>query len=129
MKLFSKLNRSKTHDNITYDLPDGLRTQIVMIWEKGLGPNDRYTSAPRIVYEKVYDTLCMEHQLPALPCLTRDGLTHQIAIEEYFTRLEYTSKALDVVQIMFSTIESTVHRRPNAFGDDMFMFAPRTDET
>jgi hypothetical protein len=52
-----------------------------------------------------------------------------VALIEYFLNFEDVSKALDIVQVVFSTMEKMVHRTPNAWGDDVFALAPRPAET
>jgi hypothetical protein len=127
MNLFSKLHGDKQKDgSLSYDLPDGLRVQIVHIWRRGFGPDDRYSSGPSKAYGEIYQKICEEHQLLGLPCFGRGDITPQSVITEYFLGLKDVSKALEVVQIVFSTMERMVHRTRNAFNDDIFELAPKT---
>src|ERR1051326_3461309 len=55
MNLFSRLQSgNKNPDGLTYELPLGMRNQIVQIWEKGFGPDDRYHAGPGMAYKTIY---------------------------------------------------------------------------
>jgi AbiJ N-terminal domain 4 len=121
MNLFSKFqNRDKKPDALIYDLPSGLRTQIIHLWRKGFGKDDRYSPGPQMAYERIHQILCEEHQEPQLPQASRQSLTYGEIIAEYFYYQDDTGKALDVVQVVFSIMEAMLHRTRNAWGHDMF---------
>jgi len=121
MDLFSKFqNRGKKPKILTYDLPSGLRTQIIHLWRKGFGKDDRCSPGPQMAYEKIHQFLCEEHKEPQLPQVSRHSLTYGEIIAEYFYHQNDTDKALDVVQVVFSTMEAMLHRTRNAWGHDMF---------
>jgi hypothetical protein len=121
MNLFSKFQtKGKKPAALTYELPPGLRTQIIQIWRKGFGRDDRYSPGPKMAYEKVRQILCEEHQESQLPQVSRRSLTYGEIIAEYFYHQDDTAKALDVVQVVFSRMEAMLHRTRNAWGDDVF---------
>ncbi|MDB6065825.1 MAG: hypothetical protein JWR26_2033 [Pedosphaera sp.] len=125
MNLFSRLDGGgKKPDALSYDLPQGLRYQIVHIWEKGFGEDVSYHPGPGMAYSRIYQTLCEEHQMGALPQASRTRLPLRGVIAEYFLNLEEVPKALDVVQIVFFTMENMVHRGiRNAWNEDVFALA------
>jgi hypothetical protein len=120
MNLFSRLQSgNKNPDGLTYELPLGMRNQIVQIWEKGFGPDDRYHAGPGMAYKRIYETLCEEHQLLGLPQVSPHRIPVRGVIAEYFLN-EKTDKALDVLQVVFRIMEEMLHRTANAWGDDVF---------
>jgi hypothetical protein len=121
MNLFSRLQGgNKKSDKLSYDLPEGLRTQIIQIWQKGFGPDDRYSPGPSVAYKRIHQILCEEHQEFQLPQMSRHSLPYGEIVAEYFYYLQDKNKALDVIQVVFRTMEEMLHRTPNAWGDDMF---------
>jgi AbiJ N-terminal domain 4 len=121
MKLFSKLQGGGKPDKLSYELPEGLRYQIVQIWEKGFGPDERHHPGPGMAYREIHRILCEEHQVPQLPQVSRRSLPLRGVIAEYFLNVE-EPKALDVVQVVFSTMEKMLHRPVEMYGcfDDPF---------
>jgi AbiJ N-terminal domain 4 len=118
MNLFSKFqNIGKKPDSLIYELPNGLRVQIVRLWEKGFGPDERHHPGPGIAYDKIHQILCEEHQVFQLPQVSRQSLPLCGIIAEYFMNLEDTGKALDVVQVVFSAMEHMLHRIHDHSGD------------
>jgi hypothetical protein len=126
MNLFSRVHRNKSPEALSYELPEGLRNQIVHIWEKGFAANERISSGAPLAYERIYKILCEEHRLLSIPVYSSGSITHEIAVIEYFLNVEDVSKAVDIVQIVFRTMEAMVHRTFNAWNDDIFARAPRT---
>lgn len=117
MRLFSRLQGgSKKLDQLSYELPEGLRSQIVQLWEKGFGPDERWHHGPGMAYEKIHQILCEEHQMLQLPQVSRQSLPLCGIIAEYFLNLKDTDKALDVVQVVFSTMEQMLHQRVVIWG-------------
>jgi hypothetical protein len=111
MNPFSKFkNRDKKPDALTYELPPGLRTQIIHLWRKGFGRDDRYSPGPQMAYEKIHQILCEEHQEFQLPQVSRHSLTYGEIIAEYFYYQDDHDKALYVVQIVFSVMEAILPR-------------------
>lgn len=111
MNLFSRLqDGGKKPDTLSYDLPPGLRVQIVQIWEKGFGKDVFYHPGPGMAYEEIHRVLCEEHQEAQLPQVSPRSLTFRELIAEYFRDVADTPKALDVVQVVFSTMEKMLHR-------------------
>jgi len=118
MNLFSKLkNAGKRPDTLTYELPQGLRVQIMRLWEKGFGPDERWHTGPGKAYIEINRILCDEHQLIQLPQASNQSIPLQGVIAEYFMNLNDTAKALDVVQVVFSTMERLLHRISDGSGD------------
>ena len=110
MKLFSKLQvAGKKPDVLNYDLPEGLRVQIIQIWEKGFGVDEPWHPGPGMAYGEINRILCEEHQLFSLPAFSRRRLPLRGVIAEYFLNMDI-EKALDVVQVVFSTMEKMLHR-------------------
>src|ERR1017187_10153653 len=108
MNLFSKFqNTGKKSDGLSYDMPEPLRVQIVQIWEKGFGPDERFHPGPQMAYEEIHRILCEEHKFyPQLPQVSRRSLTLRELIAEYFLYCtEDTAKALEVVQVVFNIME------------------------
>jgi hypothetical protein len=123
MNLFSRLQGGgKKPDALSHELPEGLRHQIVQLWEKGFGPDERHHPGPGMAYQKIHQILCEEHQMMQLPQVSRRSLPLRGIIAEYFLNLEDTPKALDVVQVVFSTMEKMLHRPVEMWGclDDPF---------
>lgn len=118
MKLFSKLqNAGRKPDFLNYDLPEGLRIQIIRLWEKAFGPDERFHPGPNKAYQEIHRILCDEHQEMQLPHVSPSPLPMGVIIAEYFLNLKDTSRALDVVQVVFSTMEKTLHRLSDSEGD------------
>ncbi len=123
MNLFSRLQGGgKKLDKLIYELPEGLRYQIVQLWEKGFGPDERWHPGPGLAYGKIHQILCEEHQMLQLPQVSRQSLPLRGIIAEYFLNLEDTAKALDVVQVVFSIMDQMLHRPIEMWGslDDPF---------
>jgi hypothetical protein len=121
MDLFSKFqNKGKKPEALIYELPPGLRTQIIQIWRKGFGRDDRYSPGPQMAFERIHQILCEEHQEQQLPQVSRQSLTYGEIIAEYFFYQDDTAKALDVVQVVFSVMGAMLHRTRNAWGNDVF---------
>lgn len=122
MNLFSRLQGGKKPDKLSYELPGGLRYQIVQLWEKGFGPDERWHPGPGMAYGKIHQILCEEHQMLRLPQVSRQSLPLRGIIAEYFLNLTDTARALDVVQVVFSTMEQMLHRPIEMHGcfDDPF---------
>jgi hypothetical protein len=124
MNLFSKFkNEGRKPDSLSYELPEGLRIQIVRLWEKAFGPDERYHPGPYMAYKEIHRILCDEHQFyPQLPQVSRRSLTLRELIAEYFLYIADTPKALGVIQIVFSTMEKMLHRPVAMMGclDDPF---------
>lgn len=123
MNLFSRLQRGdKKPDKLSYELPEGLRYQVIQIWEKGFGPDERHHPGPGMAYSKIHQILCAEHQVLQLPQVSRQRLPLRGIIAEYFLNLEDVPKALDVIQVVFSTMEQMLHRPIEMWGclDDPF---------
>jgi hypothetical protein len=122
MNLFSKLQSgSKKPEKLIYELPEGLRYQIVQIWEKAFGTDEPYHPGPGMAYREVHRILCEEHQQPQLPQVSPRSLPLRGIIAEYFLNVE-EPKALDVVQVVFSTMEKMLHQPVEMWGcrDDPF---------
>jgi hypothetical protein len=119
MKLFSKFQKNdKTSNSLIYELPEGLRVQIIQIWEKGFGPDERFHPGPYMAYKEIHRILCEEHKFyTQLPQISRRSLTLRELISEYFLYNEDTSKALDVVVVVFSVMERMLHRVSDGSGD------------
>jgi hypothetical protein len=129
MNLFSKFQSvGKKPASLTYELPDGLRVQIVQLWEKGFGPDERYHPGPSMAYDKIHQILCEEHQMLQLPQVSRQSLPLCGIIAEYFMNLEDTDKALDVVQVVFSIMEKMLHRINDGSGDVFYKSRYRSPE-
>ena len=112
-KMFSKRNQmEQMKDNLVYDiLPQPLRVQIVHIWQKGFGKDEDWHPGPGMAYDEIHRILCGEHgELHQLPQVSRRSLHVGEIIAEYFVYLTDTSKALDVVRVVFSTMEKRLHR-------------------
>jgi hypothetical protein len=123
MNLFSKFkNKDRQLNSLTYELPEGLRVQIVRLWERAFGPDERHHPGPSMAYQEIHRILCDEHQFFQLPQVSRHTLPLRGVIAEYFISLEDTSKALQVVQVVFSTMETMLHRPVEMWGclDDPF---------
>jgi hypothetical protein len=124
MNLFSRFqNKDGQPDSLTYELPEGLRAQIVQLWEKAFGPDERYHPGPHMAYKEIHRILCEEHKFyPQLPQVSHRSLALRELIAEYFLYIADTSKALGVVQVVFSTMEQMLHRRIEMWGclDDPF---------
>jgi hypothetical protein len=130
MNLFSKFqNAGKKTDSLTYDLPQPLRIQIVQIWEKGFGPDERFHPGPHMAYEEIHRILCEEHKLyPQLPQISHRSLTLRELIAEYFLYIEDTSKALDVVLVVFNIMEKMLHKKYDSSGDVFYKSRHRSPE-
>ena len=121
MNLFSKFqNKNKYPNSLTYELPAGLRVQIVRLWEKGFGPDERFHPGPGIAYDKIHQILCEEHQMLQLPQVSRQSLPLCGIIAEYFMNLQDTDKSLDVIQVVFSVMENMLHRIHDHSGDAFY---------
>src|SRR4051812_2407077 len=121
MKLFSRINRRrKKGDDLRFDLPEGLRVQIVQVWEKGFGPDESYHPGPGMAYERINQVLCEEHKVFCLPPASRRRLPFRDIIAEYFLNLEDISKALDVIQVVFTKMKNMLHRTRTVFGENPF---------
>jgi len=120
MNLLSKLQADKKPDKLSYELPKGLRVQIVRLWEKGFGPDERFHPGPGIAYKKIHQILCEEHQEIQLRQVSRQSLPLCGIIAEYFMNLEDTGKALDVVQVVFDVMEQMLHRQHDHCGDTFY---------
>ena len=96
------------------------------LWEKGFGPDERHHPGPNMAYGEIHRILCDEHQEMQLPQVSRNRIPLRGIIAEYFLNLEDTSKALDVVQVVFSTMERMLHRPVEMWGclDDPFSLSP-----
>ena len=118
MNLFSKLqNAGKQPNPLAYELPQGLRVQIMRLWEKGFGPDERWHPGPGRAYNEINRILCDEHQLMQLPQASQQSIPLQGVIAEYFILLNDTGKTLDVVQVVFNTMERLLHRISDGSGD------------
>jgi hypothetical protein len=118
MNLFSKFqNAGKQPKTLAYELPQGLRVQIMRLWEKGFGPDERWHPGPGRAYIEINRILCDEHQLMQLPQASQQSIPLQGVIAEYFIHLNDTGKALDVVQVVFNTMERLLHRISDGSGD------------
>jgi hypothetical protein len=110
MNLFSKQQSGAGKpDALRYDLPNPLRVQIVQLWEKGFGMDVVYHPGPGMAYKEINAILCEEHHLFQLPRFTGRDLPLRGFIAEYFLNVE-DAQALDVVQVVFSTMEARLHR-------------------
>ena len=118
MNLFSKFqNAGKQPNTLAYELPQGLRVQIMRLWEKGFGPDEGWHPGPGKAYIEINRILCDEHQLMQLPQASHQSIPLQGKIAEYFMNLNDTGKALDVVQVVFNTMEQLLHRISDGSGD------------
>lgn len=118
MNLFSKFqNLGRQPDALAYDLPHGLRIQIMRLWEKGFGPDERWHPGPGRAYMEINRILCDEHQLMQLPQASQQNIPLQGVIAEYFLNLNDTDRALDVIQVVFNTMERLLHRISDGSGD------------
>jgi len=103
MNLFSRTQGGSAKSNtLIYDLPTDLRVQIAQLWEKAFGPDERWHPGPGMAYQEIHRILCEEHKMFQLPQISRRSLPVRGIIAEYFVSLEDTSKALDVVQVVFN---------------------------
>ena len=119
MNLFSKFqNKDKISNSLIYELPEGLRIQIIQIWEKGFGPDERFHPGPYFANKEIHRILCEEHKFyPQLPQISCRSLTLRELIAEYFLYNEDSSIALDVVQVVFNVMERMLHRVSDDSGD------------
>jgi hypothetical protein len=117
MSLFSKFkNEGEKPDAITYELPEGLRVQIVLLWEKGFGPDERFHPGPGMAYREICRILCEEHQIYSLSQVTGEVLPLRESIKAYFHSVD-TAKALFVVRVVFNVMEQMLHRKNDSNGD------------
>jgi hypothetical protein len=75
-----------------------------------------------MAYKRIHQMLCEEHQMMQLPQVSHRPLPLRGTIAEYFLNLADTAKGLDVVQVVFSTMEKMLHRPIEMYGclDDPF---------
>src|SRR5437016_5857538 len=73
-----------------------------------------------MAYERIHQTLCEELRMFQLPQVSHHQLPLCGVIAEYFLNLKETDRALDVVQVVFRTMEEMLHRTRNAWGHEVF---------
>lgn len=104
-----KQSRGEVPDVYRYDhLPKPLRVQIVQIWQGTLGRPGRAPQRIVDAYRGIVETLCHELGVFTLPYPSRPpfgGDEFYRDLVEYFQAEEQVEKALDVVELCFSTIE------------------------
>jgi len=128
MNLFSKFqNAGKKPDLLTYDLPEGLRVQIVLLWEKGFGPDERFHPGPGMAYREICRILCEEHQIYSLSQVTGSDLPLRESIRAYFHSVD-TAKALFVIRVVFNVMEKMLHRINDGDGDVFYKSQYRSPE-
>ena len=121
MNLFSRTqDHGKKTDALNYELPRELRVQIVQIWQKGFGPSERFHPGPDMAYHEINRILCEEHMMLQLPQASHCPLPLCGIIAEYFVNIEDTAKALDVVQVVFTTMEKMLHKINDGHGDAFY---------
>lgn len=106
-----------------------MRVQIIQIWEKGFGPDERFHPGPYRAYKEIHCILCEEHKFyPQLPQVSRRSLTLRELIAEYFLYTDDTAKALDVVQVVFNVMQRMLHRISDGSGDVFYKSRHQSSE-
>jgi hypothetical protein len=121
VNLYSKQRKASTsqppdvyrHD----DLPKPLRVQIVQIWNEAIGEDIHPLSLAERLFEDVGRILCKEYGVFKLtnvsPALFPVSFRKQIA--DFFLTCEDVDQSLDVIQLIFSNINTWVRRQRREF--------------
>ncbi len=104
--LYSKQKKGLPDVFIYDNISDKLKNQIFHIWNDFFKGNNLEEDAKKELFQRVYDILCREEgkkNLVHIYAYPQDSPIYQV--EQYFEELNDTDKILDVVHVVFDTIE------------------------
>jgi hypothetical protein len=127
MELFSQRQRrlrGETHDVYTYDeLPEGVRVQVIHIWDDVLGNSTQYHSYSgdgRIAerYEVIVNYLCREYGVFKLPGTSRRSTPpdFRAELQNFLLTESDVERCLDAIEVSFQIIDKRSRQDSYNFG-------------
>ena len=100
-------------------LPKHLREQIVQIWDDAIGSNSHMLSMAERLFENVVRSLCKEYGVSSLskPRRTLMPPSFRLKVNDFFIACTDVDQCLDVIQLIFTEIDTFVRRQSSEFED------------
>lgn len=102
-----------------HNLPNPLRVQIVQIWEEAIGSDNHPLSIAERLFENVRSILCKEYGVSRLTNARRPQHLYPASfreqIKDFFLTCKDTKRSLDVIQLIFSDINTLVRQNRSEF--------------